>query len=130
MGRERRKYTRVVVDISEIRGTMMPAKEVEIVDLSIGGISVKSDRRLSIGNEYALEIKDKERVLPLKGLVVSSFLSESRKKPEGGVEPVYTAGIKFTDITGEMTAQLAEFIERHRQETTIPKKDVDESGPG
>jgi hypothetical protein len=120
MGRERRKYTRFTVDITGISGTMMPAKEVEIVDLSIGGISIKTDRRLSIGSAYALEIRDKERVLSLKGMVVSSFLSESRKSPEGGAVPIYAAGMKFIEITGEKTAELAEFIEKYRNEISQP----------
>jgi Tfp pilus assembly protein PilZ len=115
-GRKQRKYKRFMVDIMGIHGSMRFAKEVEILDLSLGGISIKTDKRLSIGSEHSFKIKDKERVLSLKGMVVWSLPGGTRKKSGGGTVAMYVAGIKFTEMTGEKTANIVEFIEKNRNE--------------
>ena len=54
--RENRRYKRFSVDIFGINGKMMFANEVEIQDISIGGISIRVDRRLNMGSEYTLKV--------------------------------------------------------------------------
>ena len=77
---KKRRYKRFTVDLMGIRGTVLFANEVEIIDLSLGGISIKTDRRLGISNVYSLKISDKGRVLPMKGRVVWSVLIKAIKK--------------------------------------------------
>ena len=48
---ERRRHKRFSVDILEISGKMVLARYVKILDISIGGVSFKADRRLHIGHE-------------------------------------------------------------------------------
>jgi len=100
----------------EINGMMMFANEVEILDISIGGISLRADRRMNIGAEYSLKIRDKASVIPLKGTVVWALLSGTRKTPDRGTVPLYTAGMSFSNLSSERIGELTRFIAEHRQE--------------
>ncbi len=67
---EKRHYERFIVDVMEINSKLIFANEVEILDISLGGVSVRVDRRLNIGNEYTLKIEDKSKAIFLSGAVV------------------------------------------------------------
>ena len=113
-GQEKRRYERFTVDVMEISSKMIFANEVEVLDISLGGVSVKADRRLNIGNEYMLKIGDRSRTFSLSGSVVWSLLSEMRKGPEGEMIPIYTAGMKFSGVSSEIVTELTRFIEGHK----------------
>ncbi len=100
----------------QINGMMMFANEVEILDISIGGISLRADRRMNIGSEYSLKIRDESSVIPLKGTVVWSLLSGTKKGLDGAVTPLYTAGMCFQDLSSERIGELTRFIAAHRYE--------------
>lgn len=108
---ERRRYERFPVLEMEIGGRMVFATEVQIVNISIGGVSLRADRRLNIGSEYNLGLIGGERRISVKGTVVWSSISGSRKGPQGETIPVYTAGMKFSDIMNEKVTELMSFIE-------------------
>jgi Tfp pilus assembly protein PilZ len=112
---EERRNKRYTFKITEVEGKMMFASEVKIIDISIDGISVKTNRQFNIGSEYLLKLDDKKKVISLKGTVVWSSLSESRKGP-GGLVPIYTVGMKFNNISVEKITELLEFIEGHKKE--------------
>jgi len=114
--RNNRRYKRFKVDVMEINGMMMFANEVEILDISIGGISLRADRRMNIGSEYSLKLRDKSSVIPLKGTVVWSVLSGTGKGLDGGTVPLYTAGMRFQDLSSEKIGELTRFIAGHRHE--------------
>ncbi len=115
--RERRQHKRFRVDVVEINGKMMLADEVKILDISIGGVSLTADRRLNMGGEYAIKLEDKGKVLTVKGTVVWSVLSGNKKGPDGEIIPVYTAGMKFVDVSDKKINEIADFIENRKQET-------------
>lgn len=110
---ERRRHKRFSVDILEISGKMVLARYVKILDISIGGVSFKADRRLHIGHEYTLKILGKGKELSVKGIVMRSLLSESVGDSRGNVVPIYTAGMQFTDVSEEKLQEIAAFIEDH-----------------
>jgi c-di-GMP-binding flagellar brake protein YcgR len=112
---EKRRYRRFRVDVMEINGRMIFADNVKILDISAGGVSLKADRRLNIGTEYALKMEEEGKILTVKGNIVWSVLSETREVPGGDIVPVYTAGMKFTDVTGEKSSEITNFIEAHKQ---------------
>lgn len=107
---DRRQFERFSVNILDMNGKMMFARNVRIVNISMGGISFKADRRLNIGRNYIIKLKleNKDQVLTMEGSVVSSVLSESQKDSAGNVVPVYTAGMKFTRVSDE--SRLKEII--------------------
>ena len=112
----RRRFKRFTLKVLEIHGRMLAATEVKIIDISIGGVRLKANRRLNIGNEYALKFEAVDKTLSLKGVVVWSSLSDNMEGPHGGVVPVYTAGLKFTHISADKITQLLDFIEEHKKE--------------
>jgi hypothetical protein len=113
----RRQYERFTVDILEINGKMMFAREVKILDISLGGVSLKADKRLNIGNEYTLKVEGKGKNLSIKGVVVWSWLSESKEDERGNVVPIYTAGMKFIDVSDENLRAIGDFLDENRRDT-------------
>jgi hypothetical protein len=113
---EQRRHKRYSVDISTVSGRLMFASDVKILDISIGGISLKADKRLNMGSEYLLKLEGKGKLLRVKGLVVWSSLSGSREIPGGEAVPIYTAGMRFSKISTEKIAEILDFVEYHKKE--------------
>jgi c-di-GMP-binding flagellar brake protein YcgR len=114
--KDKRRYKRFTLKVLEVTGKMIFATEVEVVDISIGGISIKANRRLNIGGEYSLKLEDRNTAISLKGTVVWSSLSETKAGHAGEAIPIYKAGLKFTNISAEKITELLEFIEDHKKE--------------
>jgi hypothetical protein len=110
---EKRHRKRFVVEGMEIRGKMMFATEVRVLNISVSGIAVKADRRLDIGSDYMLKLIEGDKTMSLRGKVVWSSISGSREGPRGEMVPVYTAGLKFTDRASDEISELASFIGMH-----------------
>ncbi len=112
---DKRRYKRFTLNIQEINGKMLFATQVKVIDISIGGISIKANRRLNIGSEYSLKLEGM-KTISLRGSVVWSSLGESRGKSDGEVVPIYSAGLKFTNMSPEKTAELLSFIDSNKKE--------------
>jgi hypothetical protein len=113
---EKRRYKRYALDIYDIHSEMLLAKEVKIMDISISGVSLKADKRMDINREYTLKIKSKEKNLILKGKVIWSLLSGNQSGPRGDSIPIYTAGLKFSDVATGRMRDIIDFIENHKRE--------------
>jgi len=111
-----RRYKRFRLDFLEVNGQLTFATEVILLDISMGGISLKADRRLNIGGKYVIKLGDRKRLIALKGEVAWSALSENKVTPDGEIIPVYTAGMRFIDLSKEKSAELMDFVEHHRKE--------------
>lgn len=109
---EKRKHKRFRVDVSEINGSIVFISEVNILDISLSGISLKIDRRLNMGVEYKLKLEG-SRSINLKGTVVWCKLSEMRKVSEEEVVPIYTVGLEFRDMSEEKLMKLQHLIRNH-----------------
>ena len=110
---DKRRYRRFIVEGMDIHGKIMFSSRVDVLNVSLGGISIITDKRLNIGSEYSLKLEDKEFDISLKGIVIWSEISGSRKGVHGEVTPLYKAGMKFEDILSEKVAKLIDFIESH-----------------
>ena len=113
---EKRRYKRFSVDIMEINGKMVLASYVKILDISIGGVSFKANRRLNMGSEYPLKMENKGRELTVKGIIVRSTLSESIEDSRGNIVPVYSVGMQFTDTSEEKIKEIEAFILNNMKE--------------
>jgi len=113
MTKERRNYPRFIVDIMDIHGKMLFANDVNILDISMGGVLLKADRRLNIGRDYTMKLESKDKVLNVQGTVVRSMLSESRKDEKGEIIPIYTAGLHFINLSNEKMSELKHFIKEN-----------------
>jgi hypothetical protein len=112
---EKRRYQRLIVEVKEIKGEMMFAKDVEIIDISVGGILIKSDKRLNPGSEHMIKIKHKDKVVSVRSIVVWSLLSGSQKDRRGELILKYTAGMQFINVPNEIINKIAHFIEEHKE---------------
>jgi c-di-GMP-binding flagellar brake protein YcgR len=113
---EKRRNQRFRLDVLQVNGTLSFATEVTLFNIGMGGVSLKADQRLNVGGKYVIKLEVGGKLLPLKGVVVWSRLSESRSGNGGEVVPLYTAGMKFVDLSEEKGAGLLSFIERHGRE--------------
>jgi len=113
---DKRRHKRFTLNIAEVNAKMVLVTEVNVIDISIGGILLKANRRLNIGSEYALKLGAENRVISLRGAVIWSSLSESKKGTDGEVMPIYRAGLKFKNMSTERIAELLNFIEGHKKE--------------
>jgi len=112
----KRQHERYKIDFIEINGKMVLAKYVKILDISIGGVCLKTEKRLNVGGEYTLKIEGKGRVLTLRGVVAWASLSESSVDSIGDIIPIYKAGMKFIDVSNEKTNEIVNFIEEHKRD--------------
>jgi len=120
---DKRKYKRHKINDLEINVKMALADEVIINNLSMGGASLKADRRLNIGKEYLLQLETKEIDIRIKGVVVWSLLTESKADHKGNIIPIFTAGLKFIDDSQEKIKGLIDLLEEH--EKSQYRTDVD-----
>ena len=117
-----RRQKRYKVDSTNIRGTIIFASYLKINDISIGGISLTTEKRLTIGNEYALKLQGKDTQLTVKGTVMWSLLSESIADSIGNVIPIFKTGIQFIDLSTDQENEIIKFIEAHKKE---PEEKID-----
>lgn len=119
---DKRHHKRFRLEAFDVDGKVILATKVEIIDISMGGLAIKADRRLNIGNAYVIRLEDREKVISLKGVVVWSLLSGNTAGPDGDVIPVYTAGMELKDLSAEKAVDLLNFIEHNK------KKEVSMAG--
>ena len=112
----RRRYKRYKVDIMEMNGKVLLAKSLKILDISIDGICLKTEKRLDVGGEYTLKMEGKGKVLTVKGTVAWALLSGNSVDSYGNIIPVYKAGMKFVDVSKEKMNEIVNFIEEHKRD--------------
>jgi Tfp pilus assembly protein PilZ len=110
---EKEPRERYVVEGMDIHGRMILSAEVSVLNISAGGISLKADRRLDMGSEYALKLIEGEKEVSVKGTVVWSSVQDHWNAPLGDVVPIYTAGLTFTGLVSEKMTALLDFIGDH-----------------
>lgn len=112
---ERRPHKRYTVDLLDITSALIETNDVEVINISQKGISLRASRRLNIGETYTLKIKSKDTLLTQKGTVIWSKISQIKKTLHSESVPMYTAGIEFIDISNDKKAEIIHFIDTHRQ---------------
>jgi hypothetical protein len=112
---ERRIHKRYGVDPLNIVGSTLGADEIEIVDLGLGGVSLRANRRLNIGEIYTLLIKSKGKVLNLQGEVIWAKISEIRRGRGGNTIARYTAGLEFKDPSDNKRDEIITFMGSHKE---------------
>lgn len=110
---EKRKYPRHILEGMGVYARTVLNQEVEIVDISLSGASVKSGKRFNIGGQYMFRFTHKSSEVSLKGVVVWEKMSGIEKISADEARPIYTAGIEFVQDAQEKTALLKEFIADH-----------------
>ena len=75
-----RRFNRFSIDSIKIKGTMVLARNVDIIDISISGVSLKLDRRLNIGIDCPLKIEGNGICISVKGTVYGSLFTIAGKQ--------------------------------------------------
>ena len=116
---DKRQHKRFRLDVVEINGKMILAQKVEIVDISQGGIALKTDRRLNVGKEYVITLGEKSSPINVKGIIVRCELSQIEERSNGQQFPIYTAGMMFKDVPLNKITDLLNSIEKHKKEEAL-----------
>jgi c-di-GMP-binding flagellar brake protein YcgR len=103
------------IDCLEMNNKRERPKDMKIHDISIGGISLKAQRKFNVGSEYTLRIKWDSKELTVKGIVIWSSLIEKIKDAIGNTISIYRAGLKFTDIANGKLREIVNFIESNKR---------------
>jgi hypothetical protein len=61
-------------------------------------------------------------VFTVKGIVVWSVLNNSIKDSKGNIVPIYTAGIKFTNVSGKKINEITDLMQIYKRERDIDQK--------
>jgi hypothetical protein len=115
---EKRRYKRYNLDLVDINGKMGLTDKVEVLDISLGGVALKADRRLNIGKEYMIKLQEKGKTLDVKGIVVRSELSGIEARGHGETVSIYTAGLVFKDGFADKIADFLRPIEQNKKKNS------------
>ena len=108
---KRRRHPRFTVE--DVRGELVFTSSVEVLNLSLGGVAIRADRRLNIGASYTLKLEMGDHFVAVQGVVVWAVLS-GRRKAHGEHVPEYSAGLKFVDVLTDKVVGLMDFIDENR----------------
>jgi hypothetical protein len=111
----KRRHKRFKLDLIEISGKMSLTDKVEIINISIGGVALKADRRLNIGKEYLIKLGEKGKTIDVKGVIVRSELSGIEQRANGDQAVIYTAGMMFKEGQEGKIADFLSLIEQSIQ---------------
>ncbi len=107
MNRQRR-HTRFRLDLATLDGNMLLTENAEILDISAGGASLRTDRALTIGNKYLILCTENDQGFGVRGVVVQSEAAAG----EGPEQ--YTAHIRFDEGQARKIAGLLESVAEKR----------------
>lgn len=83
------------------------ANYIKILDISIGGLLIETDKNWDIGEEYILQVEYEGKQWPLKGYIIWSTLKEWKNNDNS--VPIYRVGMKLTSTLNEIH-ELLKFI--------------------
>ncbi len=89
--------------------------EVEIIDISVGGVAVKADRKLNIGKEYLITLESEGKHIKINGVVVRSELSGIEERADRGEVTIYSAGISFKDESADKIKHFLDSIDDNKK---------------
>jgi len=95
----------------ELKGQMTFASGVSILDIGMGGVSVTADKRLNIGGRYTLKLEIDKKILPVTCEVAWARLTGTKRTARGETVPLYTAGMKFIDLSPENASGLRSLVQ-------------------
>lgn len=119
---DKRRFKRFKLDILEINGKMILAQKIEILDISLGGVALKTDRRLNVGKEYLIKLNYKGRSIDVKGVIVRCELSNIEERNGEGVV-IYAAGMMFKDPSSDRIAHFINSIELDKKSSELQMTD-------
>jgi hypothetical protein len=118
--KDTRHHRRFNVEAMNIRGLAAYSGKVVINDISISGISIRTDRKMDPSRSYTVKISSRERDIYLESKVIWSMESRAPQNNDENPPLAYAAGLQFGDLSQETMTDLMKFITFHRVEKTTP----------
>jgi hypothetical protein len=116
---DKRQWQRYIVNDEEIAVMIGSSYEAKVLDISTGGISFKTEKRLDHDKQYVIKLNRKDSVLTLHGAVKWVSLNEySKLCSQSELIPKYTIGIQFTNLLGSTSDEVVQFLDG------LPKRDA------
>lgn len=109
-----RRYKRY--DVDELYGRAPFMENVSIVNISMGGVQIRTDRGFFPQSEYSLNMRGKSMNFTVTGRIVWSRMVGSEPMGNGQRVPVYTSGMMLVKNPVDTTEILQRFIHDSRQE--------------
>ncbi len=119
--RQMRKHKRFKLDVIDLNSKISLVGSVEIIDISLGGVAFKADRKLNIGKECLMMLGYEGKPINVKGVVVRSELSGIEERAEGVQVTIYSVGILFNEASVGKVKDFLASIENHRK-TPVPEQ--------
>ncbi len=107
---ENRKHRREKLEGMNVYVKNIFNSEIEVLDISAGGASLRGTKRFNVGGKYAFTFAHKDRTLAFQATVVWAQLSGCKKISNGDTMPIYTMGINFSRDLTEEIEQFREYI--------------------
>lgn len=84
--------------------------DVKLLDMSLGGASIRTNKKLNVGSRYALKIDSKAGQISLRSTVIWSKIAELKKDNRGNTVPYYDIGLNFDETATDRGDELLDFI--------------------
>ena len=107
MDHDKRQYRRFPIAEGALLGRLSQEHTIEVIDMSIGGASMKTGRRFSVGSEHAVKIETPLGAIDVRGVVVRSRMISVRENFQGKRMPVYIAAMRFLEGS---TERISDFL--------------------
>jgi hypothetical protein len=115
--REKRYHKRYRVNVMDIKGEVPFARNVKVLNISLSGALLETDRSPDLGNRYMLRMESEGKELHVQGIVIRSTLHKNSRDVTGQPVSMYTAGLHFTNLSEEKILEIARFIKEHGIDT-------------
>jgi len=117
--RDMRKHKKFNLDLIDLSSKMTLVSKVEIIDISLGGVALKVDRKLNIGKECLVILEYKGKHINAKGIVVRSELIGIEEKADWETITIYSVGLSFKDESADKVKDFLALIENNKK-TQVP----------
>ena len=116
---DKRQWQRYIVNDEEIAVMIGSSDEAKVLDISTGGISFKTKKRLDHNKQYLIKLNRKDSVLTLHGVIKWVSLNEYTKLcSQSELIPKYTIGMQFTNLLGNTSDEVVQLLDG------LPKRDA------
>jgi hypothetical protein len=93
----KRQHKRFKVPVESLACRLDDDQLVDIIDLSVGGIAIRSGRRLTVGREYCMRLHALRQSLEVRATVVWSRIADNEESLLGRRGPVYTSAMRLQE---------------------------------
>ncbi len=120
---ETRRHKRYKLDLVELGGKMFLIDDVEVLEMSQRGLSLRTSKGLNAGKEYLVTLFEQGRSIEVKGIAVESRVTGTETLPNGQSIQIHTARIKFRDGQTAKIMSILDSAQRLGKEDNRPADD-------